>query len=1381
MGNAVKTKQYPVKKSSRSSTSMPLGAEELKQSLKRLEALIYEAPIGICHTDLTGKFTYANKRFEKVSGYPREEVVGKSGFKLGMFSSQTLKLLRERIKNRLAGRPSRVVETQFKCKDGHWIWVAMEGQLIRERGIPVGFQIIAGDITERKRAEEELLESEERSRSIVENSHDGIMILDDAYRFTYVNDELCRMSGYSREEIIGQDFRKFLDEESKQLVADRYIRRQRGEEVPPRYEFNIVHKDGQKRRVEISSSVIKDSAGNAKTVAQILDITERKQAEEAIRQSEENLQAYLENAPDGVYLNDLKGTFLYGNKKAEELTGYKREELIEKSFLKLNLLPAKYLAKAAKLLALNAMGKSTGPDEFELIRKDGSRIWIEINTTPVKRKGKVVVIGFVRDITARKQAEKQLRQSEEKYSTLVERGNDGIIIIQDALIKFANAKMVETAGLSLDEVVGKPFVHFVPPEYRGLVTEHYEKRVSGAEVPSKYEIEILAKDGGKIPIEINASRIEYEGQPADMAIVRDISERKWAEQNIKQLQDYLQLQIDRMPIGLIVWNTGFQVRDWNPAAEKIFGFMAEEVLGKHPYDFIVPKEAQPHVDDIWSRLLEGDTTAHSINENITKDGRTIICEWTNTPLKKADGTVVGALSMVQDITERKRAEEALADEATRRRILVDQSRDGIVILDNNGKVYETNQRFAEMLGYTPEETTKLHVWDWEYLYPRERVLEMIRTVDEAGDHFETQHRRKDGSVYDVEISTNGAVCAGQKLVFCVCRDITERKQAEEALKESQKFSSSLLESSPNPILVINPDTSVRYVNPAFEKLTGFTLVEIAGRKAPYPWWPEEQREEITAALKNAMAHGGRRTERNFQKKNGERFWVVVNSAPVVREGKPTYFILNWLDITERKWAEEALKESEAKFRSLAEQSPNMIFINKDRRVVYANKRCEEIMAYKKEEFYSPDFDFLTLIAPKSREKVKANFAAHIAAHDVPAYEYSLVTKDGKEIEGILTSKLIDYEGSSAILGIVTDITERKQSEEKIRQAAEEWRTTFDSITDLVSILDKDFSIIRVNKAFANAFKMKPKELLGKSCYEVVHKTDEPLPDCPHRKTLETKRPATLEFFEPNLEIYLEERTSPIFDEKGEIVGSVRVARDVTERKQMQEQLIMTERLASIGELASGIAHELNNPLTSVIGFSQLLMERNTTDDIREDLGLVYSEAQRAAGIVKNLLTFARKHSPVEQLSQINNVIEDVLRLRAYEQRVNNIGVDKRFASDLPEIMVDYFQMQQVFLNIIINAEYFMTQEHNRGTLTITTERFDNIVRISFADDGPGISKENLRRIFNPFFTTKEVGKGTGLGLSICHGIVTGHGGNIYARSRPGKGATFVVELPIDAH
>jgi signal transduction histidine kinase len=227
-----------------------------------------------------------------------------------------------------------------------------------------------------------------------------------------------------------------------------------------------------------------------------------------------------------------------------------------------------------------------------------------------------------------------------------------------------------------------------------------------------------------------------------------------------------------------------------------------------------------------------------------------------------------------------------------------------------------------------------------------------------------------------------------------------------------------------------------------------------------------------------------------------------------------------------------------------------------------------------------------------------------------------------------------------------------------------------------------------------------------------------------------------------------------------------------------EQMLITDRLASIGELASGIAHELNNPLTSVIGFAQLLLGRDLPDDIRDDIGVIYREAKRTADVMKNLLIFARKHPPLKQPVDINGVIEKVLALRAYEHGVENIQVVTRLAPDLPPTMADYFQLQQVFLNIVINAEHFMLQAHQRGTLTIATRRAGDAVIASFTDDGSGIAKENLAHLFDPFFTTKEVGEGTGLGLSICHGIVTGHGGRIYAQSGPGGGATFIVELPV---
>jgi signal transduction histidine kinase len=188
--------------------------------------------------------------------------------------------------------------------------------------------------------------------------------------------------------------------------------------------------------------------------------------------------------------------------------------------------------------------------------------------------------------------------------------------------------------------------------------------------------------------------------------------------------------------------------------------------------------------------------------------------------------------------------------------------------------------------------------------------------------------------------------------------------------------------------------------------------------------------------------------------------------------------------------------------------------------------------------------------------------------------------------------------------------------------------------------------------------------------------------------------------------------------------------------------------------------------------------KDIPDELREDLKVIYSEAKRAADVMKNLLVFARKHSPAKRLININSVIEKVLALRAYEHKVENIQVISRLAPDLPLAMADYFQLQQAFLNIVINAEHFMRWESQRGTLTITTRRIGNIIRARFTDDGPGIARENLGRLFDPFFTTKGVGEGTGLGLSICHGIIAEHGGRIYAESERGRGATFIVELPV---
>jgi len=384
--------------------------------------------------------------------------------------------------------------------------------------------------------------------------------------------------------------------------------------------------------------------------------------------------------------------------------------------------------------------------------------------------------------------------------------------------------------------------------------------------------------------------------------------------------------------------------------------------------------------------------------------------------------------------------------------------------------------------------------------------------------------------------------------------------------------------------------------------------------------------------------------------------------------------------------------------------------------------------------------------------------------------------------GLLTELAIDL--AYSIMTLRTR-AERQQAEQALREAEEKYKKLVEATSDMIWESDEKGVFTFVSPRIKDILGYKVGEVVGKKRTLDLAPEEEKRKWLGRFKEVNANREPFSGFEITHLHkngnlILLETSGIPFFDSAGNFKGFAGINKDITERKRIQEQLVIADRLASVGELASGIAHELNNPLTGVIGFAQIALDKDIPDYVREDVQIVYSEAQRAAQVVKNLLTFARKHPLAKQLMSINSIIEKVLELRAYEQKVNNIQVNTHFAPELPEVMADYFQLQQVFLNIVINAEYFMIEAHNGGNLTITTEMAEGTIRASFADDGPGIAEENLGHLFDPFFTTKEVGSGTGLGLSICHGIVAEHGGRIYAESEPGKGATFIVELPIGA-
>jgi PAS domain S-box-containing protein len=368
-------------------------------------------------------------------------------------------------------------------------------------------------------------------------------------------------------------------------------------------------------------------------------------------------------------------------------------------------------------------------------------------------------------------------------------------------------------------------------------------------------------------------------------------------------------------------------------------------------------------------------------------------------------------------------------------------------------------------------------------------------------------------------------------------------------------------------------------------------------------------------------------------------------------------------------------------------------------------------------------------------------------------------------------------------------TEHKRTEETLRQSEERYRTILHEMDEGYYEVDLAGRYTFFNDVICARLGYSREELMGINYRVYTPEEDVKSVFKVYNEVYRTGRPRrwfpAVNIAKDGTRTFIENSILSIRDSEGRIIGFRGISRDVTERKRMEEERRQLEqkaqlasRLASVGEMASGIAHEINNPLTGVIGYAQLLLQGELPENIRKDLETINDGAQRVANVIQRLLAFARQYKPQRTYVNINDVVATTLDLRGYHLETSNIKVSAQLAPDLPVTIADAGQLQQVFLNLIVNAEAEMNLARGSGRLSIKTQQIENNIRISFKDDGPGIARENLERIFDPFFTTRQVGQGTGLGLSVCYGIVSEHGGRIYAESKPGKGATFNVELPI---
>jgi PAS domain S-box-containing protein len=1315
--------------------------QRLEESERNLNSIIKGVPDIIYRLDIKAKITFISETVKEY-GYEPEELIGKSVFSLvypgdrdkakwRVNERRTGERRTKAFEIRMLNKNREVVPFDVRARDiqvGPVFLLEAEGVYSTDQPQAISFlgsQGIARDITERKLAENALKESEEKFRSIVENSHVGIGIIDDNFKLIYVNDMLLKILRMPRKSIAGKDFRSLLDKKNRDYLADRYLRRQRGEDIPTTYVINLKDGKGNDLILELKSSVVVDSLGTKKTIVQILNITESKKAERSIAESENKYRQLFQNANDAIYLWEVKdagnvGRCIEVNDMACQMLGYGRSELLQ--------MTPKELDAPEKINEISKIIKTIKDKQhytFEMIHvaKNGHRIPVEINSHLFNLNGKKVILSITRDITERKKAEKALIESENRFRTVFTSAAWGIAISdRKGVLKQTNPSFQDMLGYSEKELTGKTLTEITFVSDRRESLSALQKLKYGEENQVHLEKRHICKDGKIVwgNVMVSAIRDEKGKLEYTIALIENITDRKKAEQALKDSETKFRNVINHAPV--VVWaidkNGIFTFSEGRGLAT--LGLKPGEVVGKSL--FAVYHHNKKIITDA-KRALRGESFISKTTEE------NLIFETRFSPLYDEKGKINGVTGVSTDITESIKSDEVLKGKSIQQQQLLETARQLTASLNQ-----------TDVLTRIAHEANNMMRAHGCVIYLLEADKKTMRPVVAIDPQFEKEIL---STTITVDNSFSGQAVKDKKgIIFNEAGEDRGGYQIPGTPEEEEEH---IIVS---PFVVNDEVLGVICLDRVDEYFTEEELA-LTETFATY----------AATALKNARAH-----------------------HDLMRE------------IEERKLTQKALEESEEKFRNLAEQSPNMIFINVNGKIVYANQKCEEMMGYSRKELYSPEFNFLCLIAPESLDVIKKNFKKHMQGLDISPYEYTLIKKSGSRIESLITTKLINYGGEHGILGIITDIGQQKRAEEALKVSEEKYRRFFEedltgdfTATDDGKLLACNSAYLRIfgfnseEEAFQNnIFKLFPSQEVRKELLELLTKE------------------SILEYHEMELRrfdskpVYVIANILGKLDENDQLCEISGYFFDDTERKILEQQFRQAQKMEAVGRLAGGVAHDFNNLLTIVNGYSDLILHRlDKENPLNKDIRQIKQAGEKATRLTNQLLAFSRRQVMQPKLLNLNGVVMDVEKML---RRLIGEDVELVITLDpsIDSIKADPGQLEQVIMNLAINARDAMPKG---GRLLIETEMMvlesdyyhkhipvqpaGEYVTIAISDNGIGMDEETKSQIFEPFFTTKERGKGTGLGLSTVYGIIKQSGGYIWVESKPGEGATFTIYfLPV---
>ena len=866
--------------------------------------------------------------------------------------------------------------------------------------------------------------------------------------------------------------------------------------------------------------------------------------------------------------------------------------------------------------------------------------------------------------------------------------------------------------------------------------------------------------------------------------IRTRAERDQAEDMLRASEVRFRTLVENAPVGIYRTSADGHILMANPALLKMLECGSLEEL-----------EMRGH----QAHLSELDYLLHCVADRIEQEGEIqgLEISWAkpdgSVSCMRASATVVRTVNgdpayydiIIEDVTRHKRAEEQLR----LTQFSLEHASDAVFWMDPGGRIVYVNDAACRSLGRPREEVLSLSIPDIDPKFSPEAWRASWERLKKLNSNtVETLHRTKDGTTFPVEVTSNYVEFDGKEYAFAFARDITERQRAAEALEREKAFTEAIIDSFPDVFFVIKSTGRFLHWGRNPERILGYTQEETLAMNSALEIVAEVDRSLAAGKIQEAFERGRTTAEIHLLKRDGTKVPYLVTATRAVIAGE-VYMVGLGMNITDRKRAEEALKESEARFRTLIEEASVAIGMGRDDVNIYGNRKFVEMYGYEHAEeiMGRPIGEFWAEESRGALEERRRRRTAGVPGANI--WEGTGQRRDGSHFLVQAEITTVNLPDGPANLVFLTDITERKQAEEKLKASEEKFRQAFMTAADLFYISTvNEGRIIEVNERCQEIFGYTREEMIGKTPSDLGLFED---PADREKIVAAIKSKG----FVRSLELRGRKKTGEsmtgqvsvnVLQEGGEHV-MLGVIRDVTGTRQLEEQLRQSQKMEAIGQLAGGVAHDFNNLLTIISGYSQLLQEQARDSD-RAFLQEILKASDRAASLTRQLLAFSRRQILTPQVLDLNSLVTNLEKMlrRLIGEDIQLTTVRQK---GLGQVKADPGQIEQVILNLVVNARDAMPRG---GKVTVETanveidEAYANThagatpgrhVMLAVSDTGQGMDAQTRKRIFEPFFTTKEQGKGTGLGLAVVDGVVKQSSGSIWVYSEPERGTTFKIYLP----